>query len=177
MVRFMLLALLRSFGCCCIEDKCHRIALYYNFLRSPVAPWEQKCKQICSPCICNHIPEPPNGPDPTRVIGLTDENDFLYYDRSNPTFIYVGRGSKFGNPERGDNALPKYKDHLISSGLVNEINELQSKILVCHCVPDKPCHAEILAEYANNEGWTISDNLLFSLIYIFVSRKFSTVHN
>ena len=63
----------------------------------------------------------------------------------------MGRGEKYVNPERGEEAIEKFKEHLVSSGLINDIAELKGRILVCHCAPHKPCHAEVLASYANNE--------------------------
>ena len=134
-----------------IQDKCQRLKLYYEYLRSPVAPWEERCATICSSCTKNHTPFPPNGADPTRVIGLQKGETFQHYDPKNNAFVYVGRGEKYGNPERGEEAIEKFKEHLISSGLINDIAELKSKILVCHCAPCKPCHADVLASHANNE--------------------------
>ena len=132
-----------------IQDKCQRITHYYTYLRSPVAPWEEKCATICSSCTKNHSPLPPDGADPTRVIGLQQGETHQHYDPKNSTFVYVGRGEKYGNPERGEEAIAKFKEHLTSSGLINDIGELRGKILVCHCAPSKPCHAEVLASYAN----------------------------
>ena len=137
-----------------VQDKCQRIKLYYDFLRSPVSPWEEKCKGACSSCAKHHTALPHNGADSTRVISLENgasaaqKHDPTYpcYDHKNSAFVYVGRGEKYGNPGTVD----KFMDHLKSSGLVKDVGELASKILVCHCAPGTPCHAHVLASHVNN---------------------------
>ena len=68
--------------------------------------------------------------------------------------IYIGRPSKWGNPYiigkdgTRDEVIAKYKLHLLMSGLVNEVEELKGKDLVCWCAPE-PCHGDILLELAN----------------------------
>jgi len=65
--------------------------------------------------------------------------------------VYVGRGSKWGNPFPVttdmplDKSLELYRDQLDITGL----KELQGKNLACWCPLDKPCHADILLELAN----------------------------
>ena len=141
-----------------IEDKCQRIALYYAFLRSPIAPWEQKYNSPCSSCIQHYKEEPANGPDPTRVIGIqwsksfehqVVREDYQHHDPKNSRFVYVGRGSKYGNANTGEDAITKFKDDITKSGLIDQVGELKGKILVCHCVPDNECHAQVLADIAN----------------------------
>lgn len=86
--------------------------------------------------------------------------------------VYVGRGSKWGNPWFLDNGLVKikadngvisikgsgdihtvvkaYADHLyreLRSGKA-DISELRGKNLACWCPPDQPCHADVLLEIA-----------------------------
>lgn len=67
--------------------------------------------------------------------------------------VYVGRPSKWGNPfpltaYGRDEALRLYKQHLYDSGLINDIDELRGKHLICWCAP-RPCHADILLKLAN----------------------------
>ena len=50
-----------------VEDKCKRISHYYEYLRSFVAPWVQKCGNECSDC-ADHFVEPPARK--TQVIGI-----------------------------------------------------------------------------------------------------------
>ena len=66
--------------------------------------------------------------------------------------IYIGRGSKWGNPFRigsdGDRAevIARYREYLENSHkLVASLHELKGKTLVCHCKP-KACHGDVLKE-------------------------------
>ena len=66
--------------------------------------------------------------------------------------VYIGRGSKWGNPFRigpdgsRDEVIQKYRDYIQTRpDLLNSIDELKDKALVCFCKP-KPCHGDILAE-------------------------------
>ena len=64
--------------------------------------------------------------------------------------VYIGRPSKWGNPfEIGPDGtrtevIEKYEAWLrMQPNLMNEILELDGKILGCWCSP-KPCHGEVL---------------------------------
>lgn len=66
--------------------------------------------------------------------------------------VYIGRGSKWGNPFRigpdgsRDGVIQKYRDYIQARpDLLNSLDELKGKALVCFCKP-KPCHGDILAE-------------------------------
>lgn len=65
--------------------------------------------------------------------------------------IYIGRGSKWGNPfpitetESRKVVIDKYRDYLFESGLINDIDELEGKVLGCYCKP-KDCHGDVLVE-------------------------------
>ncbi len=79
--------------------------------------------------------------------------------------VYIGRGSKWGNPfthhtsgttakyivGSRDEAIKSY-EHWITKGdgkhLLNDLHELKGKILGCWCKP-LACHGEILAKLAN----------------------------
>ena len=77
-----------------------------------------------------------------------------------PNTIYVGRGSKWGNPfmvgmysggepiDR-DEAVRLYRQHIRINHLESEITQLRGKNLACWCPLDKPCHADVLLELAN----------------------------
>jgi len=72
-----------------------------------------------------------------------------------PYDVYVGRPSKWGNPytigRDGSRAevIEKYHHYLLSNQeLLDALPELRGKVLGCWCAP-KPCHADILLEYAN----------------------------
>jgi hypothetical protein len=76
--------------------------------------------------------------------------------------VYVGRGSKWGNPyshKEGpmaeevvgsrSEAIQKYEEYLLSNeGLMRDLPKLRGKILGCWCKP-KSCHGDILIKYAN----------------------------
>lgn len=67
--------------------------------------------------------------------------------------VYVGRGSKFGNPftveEYGrEAAVSKFRSRvteMIASGSI-DINELKGKDLACWCKENQKCHADVLLE-------------------------------
>jgi hypothetical protein len=80
-----------------------------------------------------------------------------------PYDIYIGRGSKWGNPfshmdgtkakykvETRGEAIEKYREWIMQQPeLLNSLHELKGKTLCCFCKP-KPCHGDILAELADN---------------------------
>jgi hypothetical protein len=81
-----------------------------------------------------------------------------------PNTIYVGRGSKWGNPFPFDHqvylgkswALAAY-DHWLHTSLKGatllrvHLHELHGKNLACWCGLDEPCHADVLLELVNSE--------------------------
>lgn len=77
--------------------------------------------------------------------------------------VYVGRGTKWGNPWRVEDGMSvegavwRYRDAVV--GLlpfakvpgVGEIRaELAGRDLACWCPLDKPCHADVLLAVAND---------------------------
>ena len=69
--------------------------------------------------------------------------------------IYIGRGSKWGNPFRighdGDRAtvIAKYARWLADQhDLLRALDELRSRDLVCFCAP-RACHGDLLLRLAN----------------------------
>jgi hypothetical protein len=87
----------------------------------------------------------------TKVINLYKE----------PYDIYIGRGSKWGNPftttkdketlaseivETSEEAISKYKEYVLNTpDLIQSLDELEGKRLGCFCKP-KPCHGDVLLE-------------------------------
>lgn len=78
-----------------------------------------------------------------------------------PYDVYIGRPGKWGNPysHRDDTkavhkagsrkeAVELYERYLFDSGLVNELHELQDKVLGCWCHP-KACHGHVLKKYVD----------------------------
>lgn len=71
--------------------------------------------------------------------------------------VYVGRGSKWGNPfmvsknTTLDDVLLNYTLYIYRKLTKGDLHlkELKGKNLACWCSLDKPCHADILLELAN----------------------------
>lgn len=66
--------------------------------------------------------------------------------------VYVGRGSKWGNPCKVENehqrasAVSWFESHVLPD---LDVSELKGKDLVCWCRLDQLCHADSLLEAAN----------------------------
>ena len=87
----------------------------------------------------------------TRVVHCKKEG----YD------VYIGRPSKWGNPythindkktlaefivESREDAINKYREYILSNEtLLNDLQELDGKVLGCWCKP-KSCHGDVLIE-------------------------------
>jgi len=65
--------------------------------------------------------------------------------------IYIGRGSKWGNPfiigrdGNREEVIRKYREYIMQSDLLNDLEELRGKVLGCFCKP-KACHGDVLVE-------------------------------
>jgi len=70
--------------------------------------------------------------------------------------VYVGRGSKWGNPYKVSNettpeeAVRLFKKYIKHRYWLN-VDDLWGKNLACWCPLDQPCHADVLLELANEE--------------------------
>jgi len=77
----------------------------------------------------------------TKVVNLRHET----YD------IYIGRGSKWGNPFRigkdgtREEVIEKYKEYIQNSYILDDVHELKGKTLGCYCKPEA-CHGDVLVE-------------------------------
>ena len=89
--------------------------------------------------------------------------------------VYVGRGSKWGNPYRvgsmhplpespgtwgilnAEASIALYAAHLtegpLGRQLIGHVKDLRGKNLSCWCAPEKRCHSEFLLKLANTEDW------------------------
>lgn len=78
-----------------------------------------------------------------------------------PNTVYVGRPTKWGNPyvmyNEGQRAcaIASHRDWILANQKNSErfrmpIAELRGKNLACWCPLDKPCHADVLLEMAND---------------------------
>lgn len=77
--------------------------------------------------------------------------------RSTQNDVYIGRGSKWGNPyvigRDGDRkeVIRKYRQYIVNNDkLLSSVHELSGKTLVCFCKP-QACHGDILCELV--EAW------------------------
>ncbi|MCL2092991.1 MAG: DUF4326 domain-containing protein [Treponema sp.] len=76
--------------------------------------------------------------------------------RMPPDTIYVGRGSRWGNPFTGPNAVKQFEELMMANNKARTnymqmlIDQLRGKDLACWCSLEKPCHADILLMLANN---------------------------
>lgn len=72
-----------------------------------------------------------------------------------PNAVYIGRGSKWGNPfpitatQTREQVIEKYRRHLweqIKAGTITraDLIALDSKPLACFCAP-LPCHGDVIA--------------------------------
>jgi len=105
------------------------------------------------------------GPTPARA-------GHARHDGDHPDYVYVGRGSIWGNPfvARGtagrsrfrvvevDDPLAEYERHVRSSAvLMGRLRELRGRVLGCYCVRlgqrtrAERCHAQVLARLVNEE--------------------------
>lgn len=83
----------------------------------------------------------------TKVVNVKEE----------PYNIYIGRGSKWGNPfiigkdGNRDEVIKKYHMWVIKQpDLMSSLHELDDKILGCWCKP-KVCHGDVLVYLIENE--------------------------
>jgi hypothetical protein len=94
-----------------------------------------------------------------RKMGYTSLEQWLH----NPDHVYIGRhvqyvsgatSSKWRNPfpvgeSRGkyslDESIVRYENHVLTTDLVNQLGELDGKILGCWCKPSK-CHGDVLVK-------------------------------
>ena len=84
----------------------------------------------------------------TTVINVSDAPEGW---RSDPTFAYIGRGSKWGNrwlvgPLTRQEAIERYEADIQVDGRLEELGELRGKTLVCYCTP-LPCHGDVLIKW------------------------------
>ena len=97
-----------------------------------------------------------------KVQYLRPEYKNLVEWLSDDTHVYIGRDmsfyvagaykSKWHNPfkvsSKGyslDDSLRLYEEHIRTSGLINDIEELRGLVLGCWCKPDR-CHGDVLVK-------------------------------
>lgn len=93
--------------------------------------------------------------DPKNLyVGRRGRIFISYPDKEKKIFHYSA--SKWENPYKVgkdeyslEESLRLYKQHIINSGLINDINELSDKTLGCFCNQSGNCHAKVLVELFN----------------------------
>ena len=72
--------------------------------------------------------------------------------------VYIGRGSKWGNPfvigkdGNREGVILKYKKYITNNQeLINALPELKNKTLGCWCKP-KACHGDVLKSMIEKES-------------------------
>lgn len=76
--------------------------------------------------------------------------------RKQPYDVYIGRGSKWGNPFKMRNSskaernrvCDEYEKYFWTTDLPNDLHELKGKVLGCYCKPLR-CHGDFLAREVN----------------------------
>jgi exodeoxyribonuclease-3 len=92
---------------------------------------------------------------------LIDDNN-VYVGRTGRIFInkeiFHFTGSKWCNPYKVsenhyslDESIGLYKQHLITSGLIDNVEELRGKKLGCFCDQKQICHAQVLVDILEKE--------------------------
>jgi len=87
-----------------------------------------------------------------RAEGYTQGDCAIVNKVKEPFDVYIGRGSKWGNPFRigkdgnRTEVIEKYRQWIeTKSDLLNSLKELDGLVLGCHCKP-QPCHGDVLVE-------------------------------
>ena len=84
----------------------------------------------------------------------------LNVNRGTYAGVYVGRGSKWGNPYRikdytnptdRDQVIELYRKNVLPRFSKEDLEFLKGKNLLCYCAP-QPCHGDLLLEAANAQG-------------------------
>ena len=96
-----------------------------------------------------------------------------YKNTAPPDAVYIGRGSKWGNPfvidKHGTRSevIAKYKEYILGKPeLLAQLHELKGKDVVCYCAP-QACHGDILVHMANNpeEGTTMATKPTYHIAF------------
>ena len=94
----------------------------------------------------------------------TLDTHLIQWAKMNGRHVYIGRGSKWGNPfEIGKDGpreyvIDSYCLHYLprKASLIEALPELNGKVLECYCVPER-CHGEVFIETLKQEAWQLLD--------------------
>lgn len=95
----------------------------------------------------------------TVVANINTDSALISWAEAKGRYIYVGRGSKWGNPfKMGDDGNREtvcdcYRKHYVPNkpSILSDLDSLAGMVLGCYCSPQR-CHAETLASLANKES-------------------------
>lgn len=95
----------------------------------------------------------------TVVANINTDSALISWAESKGKYVYVGRGSKWGNPFKmgddgdRDTVCDCYKKHYVPNkpSILSDLDALAGMVLGCYCSPQK-CHAETLASLVNKES-------------------------
>lgn len=78
-------------------------------------------------------------------------NGRIFIGKKEEKEIYHYKGSKWANPFKLkeytlEESLQKYREYLVETGLINDLKELEGKVLGCFCDQKNDCHAKVLLE-------------------------------
>src|SRR5574337_185414 len=106
----------------------------------------------------------------TIVVNIHTIRDRLLWPVPPANYVYIGRGSKWGNPYRiGDNETPTRRDAVERYGLwllsrldlLASIGGLRGKQLGCFCKP-QACHGDVLVKCLEQGPAAIARDLMGS---------------
>jgi len=123
----------------------------------PLHRWAKKQPKLAA----SPEPAPRNETQDTRqqqaeagqavVANIKTDARLINWAKENKRYTYIGRGSKWGNPNRegqhGDRATVCLK-YAEGFGRFHEVDELKGRVLGCYCHPLQ-CHGDLLAALAN----------------------------
>ena len=100
----------------------------------------------------------------TTVVHCKRENYDVYIGRAsgergkwgNPYSHKQGTSAKYFKPTRKE-AIDAYREYILNGEgkhLLNDLDELEGKVLGCWCKPDKACHGDILVEIIESRKQT-----------------------
>jgi len=94
----------------------------------------------------------------TVVANINTDSALISWAEAKGRYIYVGRGSKWGNPfKMGDDGDREtvcdcYRKHYVPNkpSILSDLDSLAGMVLGCYCSPQR-CHGDELAKRANKE--------------------------
>jgi len=129
----------------------------FDLMACPVNQWARRQPKLEAPPAADQEPEAQD----TRqqqveagkavVANIKTDARLVTWAKKSKRYVYIGRGSKWGNPHRegqhGDRETVCLK-YAEGFGLFHEVEQLKGRVLGCYCHPEQ-CHGDMLAWLAN----------------------------